>query len=105
MFRLRWKISPKVLKTWQKSAQVVIEFLKKCLKFRNSARKFLVVFNYFLADVYNYRIYSINHPGRLLNFWTLRGGAYSRWALIPSWALIKFSPFSASVVVYFATKQ
>ena len=29
-----------------------------------------------------YRIYSINHPGRLLNFWTLRVGAYSRWALI-----------------------
>ena len=26
----------------------------------------------------NYRIYSINRPGRLLNFWTLRGGAYSR---------------------------
>ena len=46
-----------------------------------------------------YRIYSINRPGRLLNFWTLRVGAYSRWALI------KFSPFSANVVVYFATKQ
>ena len=43
--------------------------------------------------------------GNLLNFWTLRGGAYSRWALIRGWALIKFSPFSASVVVYFATKQ
>ena len=27
---------------------------------------------------YNYRIYSINRPGRLLNFWTLRVGAYSR---------------------------
>ena len=26
-----------------------------------------------------YRIYSINRPGRLLNFWTLRVGAYSRW--------------------------
>ena len=25
-----------------------------------------------------YRIYSINHPGLLLNFWTLRVGAYSR---------------------------
>ena len=32
--------------------------------------------------VANYRIYSINHPGRLLNVWTLRVGAYSRWALI-----------------------
>ena len=40
-----------------------------------------------------------------LNFWTLRVGAYSRWALIGGWALIKFSPFSASVVAYFATKQ
>ena len=25
-----------------------------------------------------YRIYSINRPGRLFNFWTLRVGAYSR---------------------------
>ena len=32
-------------------------------------------------------------------------GAYSRWALIRGWPLIKFSPFAASVVVYFATKQ
>ena len=52
-----------------------------------------------------YRIYSINRPGRLLNFWTLRVGAYSRWAFIRGWALIKFSPFSARVVVYFTTKQ
>ena len=26
----------------------------------------------------NYRIYSIKRPGRLLNFWTLRVGAYLR---------------------------
>ena len=45
-----------------------------------------------------YRIYSINRPGRLLNFWTLRVGAYSRWALI------KFSPFSASEVCLFCNK-
>ena len=32
-------------------------------------------------------------------------GAYSRWALFRGWAFLKFSPFSASVVVYFATKQ
>ena len=38
-----------------------------------------------------YRIYSINRPGGLLNFWTLIVGAYSRWALIRGWALIKFS--------------
>ena len=37
-----------------------------------------------------YRIYSINRPGRLLNFWTLRVGTYSRWALIRGWALINF---------------
>ena len=44
----------------------------------------------------DYRIYSIKRPRRLLNFWTLRVGAYSRWAFIRGWALIKFSPFSAS---------
>ena len=43
-----------------------------------------------------YPIYSIKRPGRLINFWTLRMGVYSRWALIQGWALIKFSPFSAS---------
>ena len=52
----------------------------------------------------NYRIYSLNRPGRLLNFWTLRVGAYSRWALIRGWALIKFSPFSASEVCLFCNK-
>ena len=51
-----------------------------------------------------YRIYSINHPGRLLNFWTLRVGAYSRWALIQDWALIKFLPFLASEVCLFCNK-
>ena len=29
-----------------------------------------------LTDKFAYRIYSINRPGRLLNFWTLRVGAY-----------------------------
>ena len=49
-----------------------------------------------------YRIYSIKHPGHLLNVCTLRVGAYLRWALIRGWvlirgwALVKFSPFSAS---------
>ena len=38
-----------------------------------------------------YRIYSIKRPGRLLNFWTLRVGVYSRWALIRGWVLINFS--------------
>ena len=51
-----------------------------------------------------YRIYSINRPGLLLNFWTLRVGAHSRWALIRGWALIKFSPLSASAVCLFCNK-
>ena len=33
---------------------------------------------FFCPTFYNYRIYSINRPERLLNFWTLRVGAYSR---------------------------
>ena len=53
---------------------------------------------------HDYRIYSINRPGRLLNFWTLRVGAYSRWALIRGWALIEFSTFSASLVCVFSNK-
>ena len=44
--------------------------------------------------------YSINCPERLLNFWTLRMGVYSRWVLIRGWALIKFSSFSASISVF-----
>ena len=51
-----------------------------------------------------YRIYSINRPGRLINFWTLIVGAYSRWALLRGWALIKFSLFSASEVCLFCNK-
>ena len=40
--------------------------------------------NYMNKVSVNYRIYSINRPGRLLNFWTLRE------ALIRGLALIKF---------------
>ena len=51
-----------------------------------------------------YRIYWINRPGCLLNFWTLRVGPYSRWALIRGWAL-KFSPLnSTSEVCLFCSK-
>ena len=32
----------------------------------------------FFFHVNSYRTYAINHPGRLLNFWSLRVGAYSR---------------------------
>ena len=63
-------------------------------------RGYVALFAVFLK----YRIYSINRPGRILNFWTLRVGAYSRWALIRGWALIKISPFSASKVCLFCNK-
>ena len=46
--------------------------------------------------------YQMKH---LISCLTLRVGPYSRWAFIRGWALIKFLPFSASVLVYFATKQ
>ena len=48
-----------------------------------------------------YRIYSIKRPGRLFNFWTFRVGAYSRWALIRSWALLEFSPFLFHLIYTF----
>ena len=51
-----------------------------------------------------YRIYWIKRPGCLLNFWTLRVGAYSRWELIRGCALIKFSAFSSSVISLFFNK-
>ena len=46
-----------------------------------------------IRSFYNYRIYSINRPGRLLNFWTLKVGANSRsrWALIRGRALIRIN--------------
>ena len=46
----------------------------------NKRRVFLAAVFHFKAAVeeHEYRIYSINRPGRLLNFWTLRVGAYSR---------------------------
>ena len=46
-----------------------------------------------------YRIYSINRPGRLLKM-------FGPWEcpLIRGWALIKFSPFSASEVCLFCNK-
>ena len=37
-------------------------------------------------------------PGRLLNFWTLRVGAYSRWALIRGWALHRINTVSKTKV-------
>ena len=48
----------------------------------------------------NYRIYSINRPGRLFNFGSIRLGAFSRWALIRGWAFIIFPTFSASEDIF-----
>ena len=45
------------------------------------------------------RIYSINRPGRLLNFWTLRVGA------IRGGRLLNFHHFQLVEYVYLATKQ
>ena len=56
----------------------------------------LIVFIRLTAQLGTYRIYLINHPGRLFNFGPIRVGAYSRWVLIRGWALIIFPTFSAS---------
>ena len=50
-----------------------------------------------------YRIYLINRPGRLLNFWTLRVGAYSRWALIRGRAPLRGSLLL--VIIQFQTQS
>ena len=47
-----------------------------------------------------YRIYSINRPGRLLNFRTLRVGR-----LIEAGRLLNIHNFQQVQYVYFATKQ
>ena len=44
----------------------------------------------------DYRIYSINRPGRLLNFWTFRMGAYSTWVLIRGCVLIRINTVTCS---------
>ena len=46
-------------------------------------------------NIYKYRIYSINRPRRLLTFSAFRMGAYSRWALIQDWALIRINTVPA----------
>ena len=74
----------------------VAEWLELVLELQSRGLKF----NYW----FKYCIYLINRPGCLLNFWTLRVGANSRWVLIRGWVLIRFSPFSASVVCLFCNK-
>ena len=50
------------------------------------------VFSCVKKSIFTYRIYSINRPGRLLNFWTLRVGAYSRWAVIQTYCVNNKQP-------------
>ena len=52
------KSSPRSGQNMAKSAQIELEFLKKCLEYRNSARTLPVVFNYFLADAHKYSQFS-----------------------------------------------
>ena len=52
---------------------------------------------YCIPSLVSCRIYSISRPGRLLNFWTFRVGAYSRWALLRGWALIRDGRFFEAV--------
>lgn len=52
------KRSPKSGQNMAKSTQIELEFLKKCLEYRNSARTLPVVFNYFLADAHKYSQFS-----------------------------------------------
>ena len=85
-------------------------FLISCFMEDGNARRFCFSFNELRYKTKHFKtiqrekgrgyfIYSTNRPGRLLNFWTLfEVGAFSRLALI------KFSPFSASVVRSFCNK-
>ena len=115
--RVYWSVIG--LTIWQSRVRFLLwplaGFVLNCSKFKSSATLVnsqllqpVGVFNpdmFYLHHLFqNYRIYSINRPGRLLNFWTLRVGVYSRWALIRGWALIKFSPFSATEVCLFCNK-
>ena len=49
---------------------------KEFAPYSNTVKVYLKV--HILLKKMPYRIYSINRPGRLLKFWTLRVGAYSR---------------------------
>ena len=96
-----FKIGPKFSKThvfWKTTLYHPLELLRGLLLF------YWLSHNHCKLAGGKYRIYSINCRGRLLHFWTLRVGTYSRWALIRGWALIKFSPFSASVICLFCNK-
>ena len=76
-----------VSSSWKITCENITKILKS--QFGPAASKRMKEF--LNLDVWaSHRIYLIKRPGRLLNFGTLRVGAYS------GWALIKFSLFSAS---------
>ena len=56
------------------------------------------------AKVY-YRIFSINRPGRLLHFWTLRVALIRGGRLFEAGRLLNFLHFQQVKYVYFATEQ
>ena len=60
----------------------------------NLYKSFCVVEKELFTKAYLPNLFN-NRPGHLLNFWILRVGAYSRWAL---------SPFSASEVCLFCNQ-
>ena len=57
-----------------------------------------------LFEKMNSLVVPVTGAWALIKFLDLEGGRYSRWALIRGWALIKFSPFSASQVCLFCNK-
>ena len=75
------------IESWNLTNLFVRPMNKSCLNFENQA----LAIKERIESV-AYRIYSINCPGRSLNFWP------------GEWTLIKFSPFSASVVYLFCNK-
>ena len=61
----------KTWKMWEGHVQVCLEIITIIIILYKAG------FN-LMTFLRQYGIYSINRPGRLLNFWTLRVGAYSR---------------------------
>ena len=80
-----------------------VQVLVKPVKF-NGFKRITNLKNYLLVD--RHMAFMITIFIRLLkNFWTLRVDAYSRWVFIEGWALIEFSPFSATVLCLFCNKK
>ena len=76
-----------------------ISFSSILIKWKQCENDSLLLVATVFFSFLSFRIYSINRPGHFLHFWTLK-----EWALIQGWALIKYSPFSASVVCLFCNK-